>query len=285
MMNVYNLRVIPPISDYVKGLTAIRERMNDTQRRLLAEQYQAPERTVTSPQLAKLAGVRGGHSVVNLQYGRLGHIFCDALGFTPNVRPDGTYRWWAVWSVGYDTRTQGFLWEMRPEVVEALELLGWVSTDDTESSEKVRLPDSSVEATEGYQSSSHDLSDTEREAVVQSRIGQGRFRTLLIQYWEGGAVTNCQVIETLKASHIKPWRDADNAERLDIYNGLLLVPNLDSAFDRGLISFEDDGTIIISNLLNNEDRTTLGIHSGMRMRKIAEEHLKYLAYHRQVIFR
>ncbi|MBI1925227.1 HNH endonuclease [Candidatus Poribacteria bacterium] len=107
--------------------------MNETQVRLLQEQYRAPKRTVTASQLAELAGVREGYSVVNLQYGRLGHMFCDEIGFTPDVRPDGTHR--AVWSVGYSTRDRGFLWEMRPEVVEALESLGWVSPED------IRLPE------------------------------------------------------------------------------------------------------------------------------------------------
>jgi 5-methylcytosine-specific restriction protein A len=55
----------------------------------------------------------------------------------------------------------------------------------------------------------------------------------------------------LKASHIKPWRDSDNAERLDIYNGLLLIPNLDSAFDKGYISFDDGGKIIISDMIKD----------------------------------
>jgi predicted restriction endonuclease len=65
------------------------------------------------------------------------------------------------------------------------------------------------------------------------------------------------------ASHIKPWRASDNTERLDTYNGLLLLPNLDKAFDLGFITFTERGRIIVSNQL--EESGKLGIDSGMRI--------------------
>ncbi|MDX1521473.1 MAG: HNH endonuclease signature motif containing protein, partial [Anaerolineae bacterium] len=77
---------------------------------------------------------------------------------------------------------------------------------------------------EQYQITYQDLSDTEREAIIQSRIGQGKFRTMLINYWQCCAVTGCQNETLLRASHIKPWRNSKNEERLDVYNGLLLIP-------------------------------------------------------------
>ena len=84
-----------------------------------------------------------------------------------------------------------------------------------------------------------EVSETEREAIVQSRVGQGKFREDLIRYWGKCAVTGCELIKILKASHIKPWRYSSNIERLDKFNGLLLIPNLDSTFDNGLISFDN----------------------------------------------
>jgi len=80
------------------------------------------------------------------------------------------------------------------------------------------------------------IPETEKDALIKSRVGQGRFRTEQKIYWKNHcAVTGCTLIDLLKASHIKPWRDGSNEERLDKYNGLLLVPNLDSAFDKGYI--------------------------------------------------
>jgi len=130
------------------------------------------------------------------------------------------------------------------------------------------------------------LSETERESLIQSRIGQGPFRSDLERYWrQRCAVTGCKFSRVLTASHIKPWRTADNTERLDVYNGLLLVPNLDKTFDKGYISFDDEGKILISDLLSDSDKNKLGIHSEMKLRKIETNHLKYLGYHRQHIFR
>lgn len=96
-----------------------------------------------------------------------------------------------------------------------------------------------------------DLSPTEREALVQARIGQGRFRSELVSLWGKGeicALTRIDAPEMLTASHIKPWRNSDDTERLDPCNGLLLVAHVDRAFDRNLLSFreERDGTFAIS---------------------------------------
>ena len=78
---------------------------------------------------------------------------------------------------------------------------------------------------------------TERDALIRSRIGQGRFRYDLLEMWEGRCcITGLDIDALLRASHIKPWRDSNNAERLDPYNGLLLSPGYDAAFDKGLIT-------------------------------------------------
>jgi len=151
--------------------------------------------------------------------------------------------------------------------------------------DKILQDDTILQEIEDFNMIHKELSETEREAIVQSRIGQGIFRSDLKKYWgEKCAVTGCKLIKILKASHIKPWSHSNNTERLDLYNGLLLIPNLDSVFDKGYISFDDEGKIIISNLLSEDDRIKLDVHSEMRIRKIEEKHIKYLEYHRQEIF-
>jgi hypothetical protein len=88
------------------------------------------------------------------------------------------------------------------------------------------------------------LSVTEKQAVTKARIGQGIFRQLLLEMWEGCAVTDIRLPNVLRASHIKPWRFSTNSERLDPYNGLLLLPQYDQLFDKGLISFDNKGPVI-----------------------------------------
>jgi len=165
------------------------------------------------------------------------------------------------------------------------ELKQYVPEPVYEYSADLISPSNPIQEVKEYQPTYQDLPETEREAIVQSRIGQGRFRTELIKHWRGCAVTDCQARKVLRASHIKPWRNSSNEERLDVYNGLLLIPNLDAAFDNGMISFADDGKIIISDLLTEYDKLKLGIHPDMRIAKLDERHLKYLKYHRRNIFK
>ncbi len=129
------------------------------------------------------------------------------------------------------------------------------------------------------------LTDTEREALIKARIGQGGYREALLAYWGGCAITDCTVPVLLRASHIKPWRDASARERLDPYNGLLLTPNLDLAFDQGLISFNDHGHILISEALDPESAQALNITPDLRLRQIDPRHRGYLAWHRDNLFR
>ena len=124
---------------------------------------------------------------------------------------------------------------------------------------------------------------TEVERLVRQRVGQARYRDALLTYWGGScAVTGVAVTEALRASHAKPWAEcADDAERLDAFNGFLLVANLDALFDRFLISFDDAGYLLTSTRLSQSDLPGLGIHSGMTLRWLASEHRHYLQWHRE----
>lgn len=125
---------------------------------------------------------------------------------------------------------------------------------------------------------------TEKDSIVKSRIGQGIFRKELIEYWHGCAISQCPLTWMLIASHIKPWKDADNIERLDAYNGLLLLPNYDKLFDSGYISFNPRGKIMYSRLLDKFDREAIGLTNELHLVKLEEQHLKYLKYHNENCF-
>jgi predicted restriction endonuclease len=126
------------------------------------------------------------------------------------------------------------------------------------------------------------ISETQKAVMVNTRIGQGRFRDDLISHWKGCAVTKYQNYSFLIASHIKPWSKSENDERLDPFNGLLLLANIDKAFDLGFISFNENGQILISDHL--EECQVLGIHSNMKI-MLADQHQDYLAYHREHQFK
>lgn len=126
------------------------------------------------------------------------------------------------------------------------------------------------------------LSETERLNLVKSRIGQGTFRQKLLKYWKVCAATGFKDTSMLVASHIKPWRASSNSERLDPFNGLLLTPNLDKAFDAGFITFESNGHIVLSPLLTEPEK--LGITADILV-KLAEPHEHFMSFHRTIVFR
>nr|WP_275435832.1 HNH endonuclease [Vibrio sp. Of14-4] len=126
------------------------------------------------------------------------------------------------------------------------------------------------------------LTDTEKSIMVSARVGQGHFRAQLLQMWGGCAVTGYRNTQMLLASHIKPWRDSNHQERLDKFNGLLLLANLDKAFDLGFISFDDSGKVLISHYLETPE--VLGLREDMSFNVMAE-HKPYLRYHRGELFK
>lgn len=129
-----------------------------------------------------------------------------------------------------------------------------------------------------------EVSATTRSALVDARLGQGRFRRELLRRWNGAcAVTGCRIGAVLRASHCKPWSRSDNRERLDSNNGLILSANLDALFDAGLISFDDDGGMLIASSISVQERANLGLPTklvrapGLRLKQ-------YLAFHRAHVF-
>ena len=127
---------------------------------------------------------------------------------------------------------------------------------------------------------------TEIARLTVQRIGQQVFREALLVYWGGQcAVTGVTDTRLLRASHIKPWAEcALDAERLDVYNGLLLAAHYDAAFDAGLISFSDTGGILFSPAFAETDRQALGMSADARLRLVAPGHAGQLAWHRERVF-
>ena len=122
---------------------------------------------------------------------------------------------------------------------------------------------------------------TERSGLVTSRVGQGYYRQQIIEKWEGKCpVTQSELLKILISSHIVPWSECNDRERLDVENGILLSPNVDSLFDKHLISFSDNGQMIISERLSGEELKKLGIPVGVTI-KVTEGMKKYLQRHRE----
>ena len=129
------------------------------------------------------------------------------------------------------------------------------------------------------------LKATTRKQLINARIGQGEFRKQVLEKWgHACAVTGCELVEVIRASHIKPWASSNDDERLDPSNGLPLVASLDALFDVGLISFADDGAILISRRVTEADRERLGL-AGFTLRACTDSRTSdYLSEHRATYF-
>jgi len=124
--------------------------------------------------------------------------------------------------------------------------------------------------------------ETERKGLVTSRVGQGAYRKRIIHRWQYKcAVTGFNKLDVLIASHIVPWSESDNNERLDVSNGLLLSPTYDALFDRHLVSFENSGKIILSDKIQQSAYKKIGVTGQEKITNFSSENYSYLERHRK----
>jgi putative restriction endonuclease len=104
-----------------------------------------------------------------------------------------------------------------------------------------------------------ELPETDRQAIIRARVGQGLFKDRVSKIEDRCRITGVDKATHLIASHCKPWRDSDNADRLNGENGLLLTPSVDHLFDRGFIGFENSGDLIVSPVAHRPSLERMGI--------------------------
>jgi hypothetical protein len=125
---------------------------------------------------------------------------------------------------------------------------------------------------------------TERSGLITSRVGQGAYRKRIIHRWEYKcAVTNFNKLDILIASHIVPWSKATNQERLDVNNGLLLSPTYDALFDKHLITFDNNGKIILSDKIEFSAYQKIGITGKEKIDGLSEYNHHYLQKHKEMM--
>lgn len=130
------------------------------------------------------------------------------------------------------------------------------------------------------------VAETVRKALVQARIGQGLFKQRVYAYERSCRITKVDNPTHLIASHIKPWRESDNDERLCAANGLMLTPSIDHLFDRGFISFADDGELIQSPVADSLSLQRMGVNTNqvINVGRFNTDQKHFLDYHRKEIF-
>lgn len=133
----------------------------------------------------------------------------------------------------------------------------------------------------------------ERECFVKQRVGQCFFRNAVLgSYNSKCCITGISINTLLIASHIKPWSCSDDkTERTNPGNGLCLNALHDKAFDKGLITIDDEYKIVVSPKLKDEeiDETTkswIVNYEGNKImlpnRFLPEK--RFIEYHNDVVF-
>jgi len=129
------------------------------------------------------------------------------------------------------------------------------------------------------------IPDTEREALIVARRGWGLFKQRVMEIETRCRFTGVTNPIHLRASHCKPRRDSDNQERLNGENGLLLTPTIDHLFDRGFISFEDSGVLIVSPVAHVPSLNRMGVETNriVNVGNLTEGQKQFLDYHRESV--
>lgn len=135
-------------------------------------------------------------------------------------------------------------------------------------------------------SEDRELPETEKQALIKARRGQGLFRQNVARIERFCRITRVDRPEHLIASHIKPWRESDNQERLFEGNGLLLTPTIDHLFDRGFISFENGGELLVSPVAHEDSLNKMGVTTNrvVNVGAFSRSQQQYLDYHRAKVF-
>ena len=131
------------------------------------------------------------------------------------------------------------------------------------------------------------ITDTDRQALILARRGQGQFRIKVRQVERACRITKVDRLEHLVASHVQPWRDSTHEQRLDGENGLLLTPTVDHLFDKGFISFEDGGRLIVSPVADRASLERMGVScsGAVNVGGFSEGQRRYLEFHRENVLR
>lgn len=130
-----------------------------------------------------------------------------------------------------------------------------------------------------------DIGETQRVQLVIARRGQGIYRSNVRLIERSCRVTGLAEPQHLVAGHIKPWSKSSDLEKLDGHNGLLLSPHIDHLFDKGFLSFTNQGGLLVSENLHEQVLTRWHLDRNQRVGNFSAEQSKYLEYHRDVVFR
>lgn len=209
-------------------------------------------------------------------------MLVDLISITSNERREEVIRFLTEYCRLNNRKMPEVETAYRVNNIEEKSIVEFVSNEsikDDFEKQQLELEDKSIEETV----ENNNLVGMDRVAVVKTRVNQGVFRDRLIRKYNKCCICGVDDVNLLVASHIKPWVDSEPDERVDDNNGLLLCPNHDRLFDRGYISFDDAGNILISKALSETNQIYLNVNPDSSI-ELSEKSRPYMKYHRENIF-
>lgn len=249
--------------------------------------FVAPNNELSLAALASAAGYSTTQPV-NAQLGRVGRQVVERTGLRPRYRDRSSgepvlISVFADWNNLRETEAE-WAWRLYPEFAQALLDAGFASNSTDHGTTPPARDLDIIADLDAAEAALLLVPASERAELRLARVGQGVFRASLLKLWRGCSLTGLPDAGNLRASHLKPWRDSTNAERLDPSNGLLLLPSADHCVDRGLCAFDNEGRILISSQLSSEERQALGLRPRMKLRTVWPALQAFLCYHRERVF-
>lgn len=147
---------------------------------------------------------------------------------------------------------------------------------------EIPVPDESLLSDLSQIENAASIPETQRIQLAKARVGQGLFRKRVMLLDPRCRVTGIEDPRLLIASHIKPWKSSSNEERINGYNGIMLSPHIDALFDAHLISFEDDGAMLVHPSLPEDVLNRWALRRDTRVEKFQPAQTKFLDHHRHI---
>jgi hypothetical protein len=176
-----------------------------------------------------------------------------------------------------------YLTEINPALAAAISLIANCDLDNLRRELSDPRDDGDAEIIEREIESRQIEGDLEKVQLVKARRGQGIFKANVRLFESECRVTHVKSIKHLRASHIKPWAESDDKEKIDGANGLLLAPHIDHLFDRGFITFSGGGELITSPNLDVEILNNWAIELPKKVGSFSPKQTEFLEYHRELI--
>ena len=241
--------------------------------------YESENYRLNASVIAELLGYNH-YSQLNSMVGKFGHWIYDNYKLSEYpIRDDKTVRWWNIVFDGEDVCEKGKLkcyWIIKPEMLTAIKELGLFKKFSQKSNVCNKDLHEHIKAYKNISS----FEGKERKSIIKIRCNQGRIRSNALKKYRECEICGLQITSLLIASHIKPWSISNPSEKADIDNIMLLCPMHDALFDKYLISFDNDGRIIINPSIDNKEKELLNINESQKI-EVNEKRKVYLESHRK----